>query len=58
MKVAMSEQDGTTHVKIEVDHPDAETGYRLLSEALGTSDREFLNGTLKSLSMAADRRKR
>jgi hypothetical protein len=54
MKVTMSEdEDGQLAARIEVNHPDTETGYKLLSEALGTNDQDFLNGTLKSLSMAA-----
>jgi hypothetical protein len=53
MKVTMSEEGGKPAVRIEVNHADSETGYKLLSEALGTSDGDFLKGTLKSLSMAA-----
>jgi hypothetical protein len=53
MKVTMSDEDGQRSVNIEVNHPDLETGYRLMSESLGTDDRDFLVGTLKSLTMAA-----
>jgi hypothetical protein len=54
VKVTMSEDEiGKTNARIEVNHQDPETDYRLLPEALGTSDRDFLNGTLKSLSLAA-----
>jgi hypothetical protein len=39
VKVTMSEDEiGKTNARIEVNHQDAETGYRLLPEALGTSD--------------------
>ena len=49
----MSEEDGKTHAKIEVDHPDFETGSKLLSEAIGSDDRDFLHGTINSLAMVA-----
>jgi hypothetical protein len=53
MKVAMSEQDGTTHAKIEVDHADIDVGYNLLSGAIGSENRDFLIGTIDSLAMVA-----
>jgi hypothetical protein len=53
MKVTVSETDGQRSANIEVDHPDIETGFMLLAESIGTDDRDFLVGTLKSLTMAA-----
>jgi hypothetical protein len=58
VKVTMSEVDATAHAKIEVDHPDIDVGYRLLSESIGTDDRNFVIGTLNSLGMAAQEAKR
>ncbi len=52
-KVTMSKQNGKPHARIEVDHPDALTGYKLLSVALGGVSRDLLTGTVDSLAMAA-----
>src|SRR5262245_54385339 len=52
MKVTMSEKDGQRSANIEINHPDLETGYQLMAESLGTADRDFLVGTLNSLTMA------
>ena len=53
MKVAMAEVDGTTHAKIEIDHADFDVGSNLLSEAIGSENRDFLLGTIDSLAMVA-----
>jgi hypothetical protein len=51
MKVTMSEKGGKPAANIRVDHADFDTGTKLLAEALGTDDVEFLDGTLNSLAM-------
>ena len=53
MKVTMSEEDGKTSAKIEIDHPDFDVGSNLLSEAIGSENRDFLLGTIDSLAMVA-----
>jgi hypothetical protein len=53
MKVTMSEQDDKPAANLAVDHPDLDTGTKLLAEALGTDDVEFLAGALNSLGMVA-----
>lgn len=50
LKVAMSKQGA---FNVDIDHPDAATGARLLMEAMGTADGAFLNGFLGQLSNAA-----
>jgi hypothetical protein len=40
-------------ITVGIDHPDESTGARLLMEALGTADGDFLNGLLGQLSNAA-----
>ncbi|HEV2901374.1 MAG TPA: hypothetical protein VGX71_26740 [Pseudaminobacter sp.] len=53
MKVSMLDEDGQRVARLEVDHADPEIGYRLLSEAVGSENRDFLIGTVDSLAMAA-----
>jgi hypothetical protein len=53
MKVKMIDDDGKSVARMEVDHPDASMGYKLLSEAVGSENGHFLRGTLDSLAMAA-----
>ena len=50
MKVTMSEEDGKRSAKLEIDHPDFDTGFNLLSEAIGSENRDFLHGTIDSLA--------
>ena len=42
-----------SHAKIEIDHADFDAGSKLLSEAIGSENRDFLLGTIDSLAMAA-----
>ena len=44
--------------KLKVAHDDPGVGYRLLAEALGTSDADFVNGLLRQLANLARRRGR
>jgi hypothetical protein len=53
MKVSMLDEGGKRIARLEVNHADPEIGYRLLSEAVGSENRDFLIGTLDSLAMAA-----
>jgi hypothetical protein len=53
MKLTMSQEGDKRAAKIEVDHPDAKTGYKLLSESLGIYDRDFLTGALDSLAQVS-----
>ena len=54
MKVTVSEVDGEpVAAEIDVDHTDTEIGYQLISEAIGSENRDFLFGTIDSLAMAA-----
>jgi hypothetical protein len=53
MKVKMLDEDGKNVARIEVDHTDALIGYKLLSEAVGSENLDFLCGTLDSLAMVA-----
>ncbi|MGL3111164.1 hypothetical protein [Bradyrhizobium sp. BR 1432] len=42
-----------TRRRLEIQHPDAQTGERLLAEALGAVDRDALHGILKQLLKAS-----
>ena len=53
LNVTMSTKAGKRTAAIAVDHPDLATGYKLLSVALGGVSRDFLQGTIDSLAMAA-----
>lgn len=54
MKVAMStRENGTRVASIVVDHADIDTGYNLISEAIGSDSNTFTLGTIDALAKAA-----
>lgn len=55
MKVTMSTRDGKAHAALIVDHPDAEMGYELVANAIGSESGDFLRGSIDALAMAAQR---
>ena len=45
--VSKPNKAGVREAKMSIDHPDTETGYRIISDAFGSGDRNFVCGILK-----------